>query len=83
MQVRDFLHAKPAELAATDSTRHVITAPIIHLDDVGGTSRARLDVVTCFELIEGKQERHFANRLFSGVIVQVISGIHLCISTKR
>lgn len=47
MQVRDLLHTQPAELAAADSTGHVITAPIIHFDDVGGTTRTRLDVVAC------------------------------------
>lgn len=46
MQVRNLLHAEPAELTAADSTGHVITAPIIHLNDVGSTARTRLDVIT-------------------------------------
>lgn len=45
VQVRDLLHAEPAKLAAADSTGHVITASIIHLDDVGSTTRAWLDVI--------------------------------------
>lgn len=46
MQVRDLLHAEPAKLTAADSTGHVITAPVIHLDDVGSTAGTRLDVIT-------------------------------------
>ena len=45
MQVRDLLHAEPAELAAADSAGHVIAASVVHLDDVGGAARARLDVI--------------------------------------
>lgn len=47
VQVRDLLHAEPAELTAADGAGHVITAPIIHLDDVGATARAGLDVISC------------------------------------
>lgn len=46
MQVGDLLHAEPAEFTATDSAGHVITAPIVHFDDVGATARARLDVIS-------------------------------------
>lgn len=46
MQVGDLLHAEPAELTATDSTGHVITAAIVHFDNVGATARARLDVIS-------------------------------------
>lgn len=49
MQVRDLLHAEPAELAAAHSTRHVVAAPVVHLDDVGAAARARLDVISCGE----------------------------------
>lgn len=45
MQVRDLLHAEPAELAAAHRARHVVTAPVVHLDDVGAAARARLDVI--------------------------------------
>lgn len=46
VQVRDFLHTQPAKLAATHGAGHVITAPIIHLDDVGATSGTGLDVIS-------------------------------------
>ena len=46
MQVRDLLHAEPAELAATDGAGHVIAAPIVHLDDVGTTAGTGLDVIS-------------------------------------
>lgn len=46
MQVRDFLHTQPAELTATHGAGHVITASVIHLDDVGATSRTGLDVIS-------------------------------------
>ena len=45
MQVGDLLHAEPAELTAADSAGHVVTAAVVHLDDVGGAARARLDVI--------------------------------------
>ena len=45
MQVRDLLHAQPAELTAADGAGHVVTAAVVHLDDVGGAAGARLDVV--------------------------------------
>lgn len=47
VQVRDFLHTQPAELAATHSAGHVITASVIHLDDVGAASGTGLDVISC------------------------------------
>ncbi len=46
VQVGDLLHAEPAELAAAHGAGHVIAAPIIHLDDVGATARAGLDVIS-------------------------------------
>jgi len=46
MQVRDLLHTQPAELAAAHRARHVVTAPVVHLDDVGAATRARLDVIS-------------------------------------
>lgn len=46
VQVGDLLHAEPAEFTATDSTGHVITAAIVHFDNVGATARARLDVIS-------------------------------------
>ena len=46
VQVRDLLHAEPAELAATDSAGHVVTAAVVHLDDVSAAPRARLDVIS-------------------------------------
>lgn len=46
MQVGDLLHAEPTELTAADGAGHVVTAPIIHLDDVGRAARARFDVIT-------------------------------------
>ena len=45
MQVGDLLHAKPAELTAAHGTGHVVTAAVVHLDYVGATSWAGLDVV--------------------------------------
>lgn len=47
VQVGDLLHAQPAELTAAHRTRHVVAAPVVHLDDVGTAARARLDVVCC------------------------------------
>ena len=46
MQVGDLLHAEPAELTAAHGARHVVAAPIVHLDDVGATARTRLDVIS-------------------------------------
>lgn len=46
MQIRDLLHTEPAELTATHRTRHVVAAPIVHLDDVSTATRARLDVIS-------------------------------------
>ena len=45
VQVGDLLHAQPAELTAAHGARHVVTAAVVHLDDVGGAARARLDVI--------------------------------------
>lgn len=45
MQVRDLLHTQPAELTATHSAGHVITAPIVHLNDVGRTAGTWLYVI--------------------------------------
>lgn len=45
VQVGDLLHAEPAELAAADGAGHVIAAAIVHLDDVGATAGAGLDVI--------------------------------------
>lgn len=45
MQVRDLLHTQPAELTAAHSAGHVITAPIVHLDDVGRTAGTWLYVI--------------------------------------
>lgn len=45
MQVRDLFHAEPAELTATHCTGHVITAAVVHLDNVSTASWARLDVI--------------------------------------
>lgn len=53
MQVRDLLHAEPAELAAAHGAGHMVAAPVVHLDDVGAAARARLDVVRC-----GKEAGH-------------------------
>lgn len=47
MQVRDLLHAQPAELTSTHGAGHVVTAAIIHLDNVGTATRAWLDIVRC------------------------------------
>ena len=33
MQVRDLLHAEPAELRAADRTRHVVATSVVHLHD--------------------------------------------------
>lgn len=33
MEIRDLLHTEPAELSPTDSTGHVITGTIIHLNN--------------------------------------------------
>lgn len=46
MQIRDLLHAQPAELAATHRAGHVVTAPVVHLDDVSAATRTRLDVIS-------------------------------------
>lgn len=46
VQVRDLLHAEPAELASADGTGHVIAASIVHLNDVGSTARAGLYVIS-------------------------------------
>lgn len=46
VQVRDFLHAQPAELATTHSAGHVITASIVHLDDVGAAAWTWLDIIS-------------------------------------
>lgn len=46
VQIGDLLHAEPAELAAADGTGHVIAAPVVHLDDVGATAGAWLDVIS-------------------------------------
>lgn len=46
VQIRDFLHTQPAELTATHSAGHVITASIIHLDDVGAAPGTGLDVIS-------------------------------------
>lgn len=45
MQVGDLFHAEPAEFTATHCTGHVITASIIHFDNVSTTSWAWLDVI--------------------------------------
>lgn len=45
MQVGDLFHAEPAEFTATHCTGHVITASIIHFDNVSTTSWARFDVI--------------------------------------
>lgn len=45
MQVGDLLHAEPAELAAADGAGHVVTAAVVHLDDVGAAAGAGLDVI--------------------------------------
>lgn len=45
MQVGDFFHTEPTEFTATYCTGHMITAPIIHLDNVSTTSWAWLDVI--------------------------------------
>ena len=46
MQVRDLLHAEPAELTATDGAGHVVTTAVVHLDDVSSTAWTRLDVIS-------------------------------------
>ena len=46
VQVGDLLHAEPAELTAAHGARHVVAAPIVHLDDVRTTARTRLDVIS-------------------------------------
>lgn len=46
VQVRDLLHAEPAELAAADSAGHVVAAPVVHLDDVSAAARTGLDVIS-------------------------------------
>lgn len=46
VQVGYLLHAEPAEFAAAHGTGHVITAPIVHFDNVGAAARARLDVIS-------------------------------------
>ena len=46
VQVGDLLHAEPAELTAADGAGHVVTAAVVHLDDVGTTARAGLDVIS-------------------------------------
>ena len=46
VQVGDLLHAEPAELGAADGTGHVITAAVVHLDDVRTAARAGLDVIS-------------------------------------
>ena len=46
VQVWDLLHAEPAELTAADSTGHVVTTAIVHLDDVSSTAWTWLDVIS-------------------------------------
>ena len=58
MQVGDLLHAEPAELAATHGAGHVITAAVVHLNDVGAAARTRLDVIGC------RKVRFKGSRLF-------------------
>lgn len=57
VQVGDLLHAEPAELTAADGAGHVIAASIVHLNDVGTTARAWLDVVSW-----RRKNRHLAAR---------------------
>ena len=45
VQVRDLLHAEPAELTATHRAGHVIAAAIVHFDDVSTATWTRLDVI--------------------------------------
>lgn len=45
MHICDFLHAEPAEKAATDSAVHTVTAPIVDLHDEGTTAGTDLDGV--------------------------------------
>jgi len=45
MEVGDLLHAEPTELSSADSTRHVITRAIVHLDDKRTAARTRLDFI--------------------------------------
>lgn len=42
MKVRYLLHTEPAEFSSTHGTSHVITRPVIHLDDEGSASWAWL-----------------------------------------
>jgi len=44
VNVGDLLHTKPAELGSTDSTSHMITRAIVHLDYQSSTSRTCLYV---------------------------------------
>lgn len=57
VQVGDLLHAEPAELTAADGAGHVIAAPVVHLDDVGATARAGLDIIS-WGGREGHQSYH-------------------------
>lgn len=52
MHIRDFLHAEPAEKAATDSAIHTVTAPIVDFHDEGTAAGTDLDGVRVY----GKQK---------------------------
>lgn len=45
VQVWNLLHTEPAKLTAAHSAGHVITAAVVHLDDVGTASGTGLDVI--------------------------------------
>lgn len=47
MQIRNFLHTQPTEFTATYSASHMITAAIVHFDNVGTAAGTWLDVIGC------------------------------------
>lgn len=44
VQIRDLLHAEPAELSAADAADHVVAGAVFHLHDQHGAAGARLHV---------------------------------------
>ena len=47
MQIWNLFHTKPTEFSTTDSTGHVITRAIVHLDDESTTTWTWFDVTFC------------------------------------
>lgn len=79
MQVGDFLHAEPTELTATDGAGHVITASIVHLEDVRRAARAWFDVVTLGRQVEDMEldKIYVAHALFVALFLHFTTAIFL------